>query len=107
MSKGPGARLPHVRSSLEWIDYFERNAATQRPIPWESGAAVTDSELAAFAVSLRGWQLGETSDGTHLQAAAKHYAAAVGDPEFVQAVRLFIAEEQRHGANLGRFLDLA
>ena len=102
-----GAERPAVRSSAEWIAYFEANAADLRPIPWESGAGVTPDELAAFSASLRGWQLGETSDGSHLIAAARHYAATIGDPNFVDAVRLFIAEEQRHGRDLGRFLDLA
>ncbi|WP_197740797.1 ferritin-like domain-containing protein [Tuwongella immobilis] len=96
-----------MRSSSEWVAYFERNAAELRAIPWEMGAGVTDAELSAISASLRGWQLGETSDGSHLLAAARHYAAAVGDPEFIDAVRLFITEEQRHGGNLGRFLDLA
>ena len=32
------------------------------------------------------------------------YAAKVGDPEFLDVVRLFIAEEQRHGGRtFGRF----
>jgi hypothetical protein len=39
--------------------------------------------------------------------AARLYAAKVRDPQFIEAVRLFIREEQRHGENLGRFLDLA
>jgi hypothetical protein len=99
--------LPTVRASRDWVAHFERNAAAVRPVPWDLGAAVTDAELAAIAPSLRGWQLGETSDGSHLLAAATHYAKTIGDPEFVEAVRLFIAEEQRHGAALGRFLDLA
>jgi hypothetical protein len=98
---------PRITSSSEWIARFESNAARQRPIPWESGAAVTDQELSTISASLRAWQLGETSDGSHLMNAARHYAVSIGDPEFVDAVRLFIAEEQRHGANLGRFLDLA
>jgi hypothetical protein len=106
MAQGP-ANLPLVRSSSEWVAYFEQNAAEQRPIPWESGAGVTDAELSAIAASLCGWQLGETSDGSHLLAAARPNAAAVGDPDFLAAARLFIAEEQRHGSNLGRFLDLA
>ena len=99
--------LPRVRTSGEWIDYFERNASELRPIPWELGAGATDSELAEIGKSLRAWQLGETSDGSHLLAAARHYSALIGDPNFVEAVRLFIAEEQRHGRDLGRFLDLA
>jgi (E)-4-hydroxy-3-methyl-but-2-enyl pyrophosphate reductase len=102
-----GPVLPPVRTSAEWITYFGANAAGRRPVPWDQGPGVTPDELAAIAGSLRGWQLGETSDGAHLLAAARHYAAAVGDPAFVDAVRLFIAEEQRHGADLGRFLDLA
>ena len=98
---------PRITRSSEWIAHFENNAASQRPIPWELGAAVSSEELSAIAASLRAWQLGETSDGSHLMEAARHYAVSIGDPEFVDAVRLFIAEEQRHGANLGRFLDLA
>jgi hypothetical protein len=98
---------PQITRSSEWIAHFQINAATQRPIPWELGAAVSDEELSAISDSLRAWQLGETSDGSHLMEAARHYAVSIGDPEFVDAVRLFIAEEQRHGANLGRFLDLA
>jgi hypothetical protein len=99
--------LPPVRSSSEWIAYFKANAAHLRPIPWELGASVTPDELSAIAASLRGWQLGETSDGSHLLTAARHHATTIGDPAFVDAIRLFIAEEQRHGAELGRFLDLA
>jgi hypothetical protein len=98
---------PRITRSSEWIAHFENNAASQRPIPWELGAAASDEELSAIAASLRAWQLGETSDGSHLMEAARHYAHSIGDPEFPAAVRLFIAEEQRHGANLGRFLDLA
>jgi hypothetical protein len=63
--------------------------------------------LATITRSLQAWQLGETSDGRHLRAAAVRYAQQVGDPDYVPAVELFIREEQRHGELLGRFLDLA
>ena len=106
MARDVSAR-PRVWSSAEWVAYYSANAEAVRPVPWERGADVTPAELAAIAPSLRGWQLGETSDGRHLLASAAGYAVAVGDPTFLDAVRLFIAEEQRHGAALGRFLDLA
>jgi hypothetical protein len=99
--------LPAVRSSAEWVAYFRANAEHLLDVPWESGAGVSAGELASIADSLRAWQLGETSDGSHLLAAAGDYAMKVGDPDFLDAIRLFIAEEQRHGAALGRFLDLA
>ncbi|MEZ6139162.1 MAG: ferritin-like domain-containing protein [Zavarzinella sp.] len=100
-------KLPHVQLSSEWVTYYEQNARELREIPWETGAGTSDEELATISASLRGWQLGETSDGSHLLAAAKHYAITINDPEFIDAVRLFIAEEQRHGGDLGKFLDLA
>lgn len=102
--ENPAAR---VRTSEEWTAYFVANRERQLPIPWEIGADVSDEELRPIVASLQAWQLGETSDGSHLLAAAKQYAMKVGDPEFIECVRLFIAEEQRHGASLGRFLDLA
>ena len=99
--------LPAVKTSAEWIEYFHGNAENLREIPWEDGIKIAPDELADIAESLRAWQLGESSDGSHLRAAARKYADKVGDPEFVEAIELFIAEEQRHGATLGRFLDRA
>jgi len=99
--------LPALRSSAEWIAYFEENATAWPSIPWERGAALTAAETAAVARSLQAWQLGETSDGRHLRTAAHRYAREQGDPAYARAVELFICEEQRHGAALGRFLDLA
>ncbi|MCE9561403.1 MAG: ferritin-like domain-containing protein [Planctomycetes bacterium] len=94
-------------SSEEWVAYFGANAKRLLNIPWELEAGLTPEELAMVAASLPAWQLGETSDGAHLFAAARKYAEANNDPAFVEAVRLFIHEEHRHGSQLGRFLDLA
>jgi hypothetical protein len=55
---------------------------------------------------MKAWQLGETSDGSHLLRAARKYAARFNDPEYVDAIALFIKEEQKHGSNLGRYIDL-
>ena len=99
--------LPTVWNSAEWVAYFRHNAIHLMPVPWECGAGVSPEELAEIAGSLRAWQLGETSDGTRLMRAASRYAVRMNDPGFVDAIRLFIAEEQRHGAELGKYLDLA
>ena len=98
------ADLPVVKSSAYWRDFFLANKDNLREIPWDQ-FAITTSELAEIAESLRAWQLGESSEGSHLRLAARKYAAAVGDPEFVDAIERFIGEEQRHGATLGQYLD--
>ncbi|MFL5331055.1 MAG: 4-hydroxy-3-methylbut-2-enyl diphosphate reductase [Gemmataceae bacterium] len=96
-----------VWTSAEWLQYYQANAKHLMPIPWQVGAGVTLAELEPIVESLRAWQLGETSEGGHLLAATRKYALRMGDPLFVDVVRMFIAEEQRHGEDLGRFLDLA
>jgi 4-hydroxy-3-methylbut-2-en-1-yl diphosphate reductase len=94
-----------VLTSRQWVDYFAKNARNQRPIPWERARPISDREREILVRSLTAWQLGETSDGRHLLKAAAWYAATTNDPEFVEAVGLFIQEEQRHGELLGQFLD--
>jgi hypothetical protein len=102
-----GRELPEVWTSARWVAYFRANAERLRPIPWDRGAGLTPEERDLVAASLPSWQLGESSDGAKLRAAARDHADRTGDPDFVEAVALFIGEEQRHGADLGRFLDLA
>src|SRR4051794_20092422 len=96
-----------VRTSIEWLAYFRANLAADPKVPWDRGAGVTPGELRAIARSLQAWQLGETSEGRHLRAAAARYAEAEGDPDFPAVADLFIGEEQRHGELLGQFLDRA
>ena len=95
------------RGSGQWYEHYIRNAATRLRVPWERGVVLSRDERLAVSKSLQAWQLGETSDGRHLIAAARRYSQQQEDPLFVEVARQFIQEEQRHGADLGRFLDLA
>ncbi len=94
-------------TSREWIAYFRKNALSVTSEDFKPPAEKTmpTTVRRALAGSLPAWQLGETSDGRHLRAAARQYASAHEDPEFLEAVNLFIREEQRHGAALGEWLD--
>jgi hypothetical protein len=94
-----------MQTSEDWIVYFNQNLQKKR-INWTVPPAITTSERTNILQSLQAWQLGETSDGAHLLAAAKRYAGKTGDDFYCEAVRLFIKEEQKHGNNLGRYLDM-
>lgn len=94
-----------MKTSKQWFDYFRSNLEAKR-INWNQPAVLTNEELANVLRSLQAWQLGETSEGHDLINASKRYAARIGDPFYVQAIELFIKEEQKHGNNLGRFLDM-
>lgn len=94
-----------MQTSQQWIDYFRRNSRKDR-VDWRIPAQITEAERKQVVHSVQAWQLGETSDGAHLLAASKKYADAIGDDYYCEAVQLFIKEEQKHGNNLGRYLDL-
>jgi hypothetical protein len=94
-----------IHSSAFWKNHFEINLTRQR-VDWSQKPAITIEEKEKILYSLKTWQLGETSDGRHLLSAAGKYARSVEDAEYVDAVRLFIREEQKHGSNLGKYIDL-
>ena len=94
-----------MQTSQQWIDYFRQNLQKKR-IDWLIQPQLTTAERENMLHSLQAWQLGETSDGANLMAASKKYAAKIGDDFYCEAVQLFIKEEQKHGNNLGCYLDL-
>ncbi len=91
-------------TSHDWITHFQENASKKR-IDFSIAPDISETELRPILSSLQAWQLGETSDGFHLLKAATSYASKIGDPDYTEAVRLFIKEEQKHGSNLGFYLD--
>jgi hypothetical protein len=93
-----------ARSSSEWYHWFQANAVAPDDVPWESRTRLSAAEREAVAASIQEFQLGESSEGRHLHAAARAHAAATGDDAYVRAIEAFIREEQRHARLLGRFL---
>ncbi|WP_018344973.1 hypothetical protein [Cytophaga aurantiaca] len=93
-----------MKTSKKWIEHFEANALEQR-VEWNRPPMITECETDSILNSLQAWQLGETSDGTHLIHASTIYANNINDPDYIDAVKLFIKEEQKHGNNLGSYLD--
>src|SRR6185369_13226122 len=93
-------------TSLEWRKYYEENARSLLEIPWNIGRELTDEEQKAITSSVQDFQAGESSEGRHLFEYAKAYARQTGDHEYVDAIKLFIAEEQRHARDLARFLQI-
>lgn len=94
-----------MHNSLYWMTYFSRNLQNNR-INWAIEPVLSTAERAEILLSLQAWQLGETSEGTNLISAASKHAGELDDPYYLPAIELFIKEEQKHGENLGRYLDL-
>ncbi|MFT5780324.1 MAG: hypothetical protein ACI837_003286 [Crocinitomicaceae bacterium] len=94
-----------IHSSHFWKNHFRENLTVKR-VNWEQEPTLSETQKEQLLYSLKAWQLGETSDGKHLLKAAKKHAINQNDPSYIEAVELFIKEEQKHGANLGRYIDL-
>lgn len=96
---------PAPGNSNAWRAHFEASALLATAIPWTDAPQLTAAERRAVAASVQEFQLGESSEGHHLRGLARDHAEHTGDPEYARAMELFIREEQRHAAELGRFLD--
>ncbi len=94
-----------MHSSNFWKDHFEKNLQERR-IDWTMKPQITTTEKKQILYSLKAWQLGETSEGQQLLYATKKYSLKIDDPEYAEAMKLFIKEEQKHGNNLGRYIDM-
>jgi hypothetical protein len=92
--------------STYWREYFHYNDKHLRSIPWNTSAPATSAEVAIVAPSVQEFQLGESSEGRRFIDRATAYARKTGDWDYVEALKLFIAEEQRHGRELATFLLL-
>ena len=95
-----------MQTSADWLRYFEQNRNALLDIPWHVGPELTAGERRAIEQSVREFQRGESSEGRHFMRYAERYAAKTGDRDYVTALRLFFAEEQRHARDLARFLGI-
>ena len=94
------------RTSEDWVDYFRGNGLVAMRVPWHLGTDLRPEERAAIAHSIRVFQLGESSEGYHLMRYARDWAAHSGDAAYTEAIRMLIAEEQRHSSVLARFMEM-
>ena len=89
--------------SLAWCRHF---AAIQGDaLPWDDRTYLTPLEKRTIAKSIQQFQLGEGSEGRQLKKRGLQFARSVGDADFIEALNLFIREEQRHSEYLLRFMQ--
>ena len=92
-------------NSADWLAYFRQNKLDRAQVPWHEGVAVCRHVRGPLARSLARFQLGESSDGRRLRAAARRLADRTRDGDYEKAIELFIGEEQEHARLLGEVLS--
>lgn len=86
----------------QWKEWFQFNSTHFSQISWDGPDELTVKEKQLITTSLQQFQKGEHSEGKHLY----QYAKSTGVTSYVEAIKLFIKEEQTHALVLGRYLDM-
>ena len=92
-------------NTADWLAYFRQNQLDRRGIAWHEGIHLDPRMHKPLARSLARFQLGESSNGTRLLAAARQLSERTGDPFYPRTIALFIAEEQEHSCLLAKVLQ--
>lgn len=88
-----------------WHRYFLENRDSPSTLPWHDLSRLSAAERRLVAQPMQQFQLGEWARGRGLVRRASSHPVFATDSRFLPALKLFIAEEQRHSHLLGRFLD--
>ncbi|MBM3796015.1 MAG: ferritin-like domain-containing protein [Acidobacteria bacterium] len=96
-----------MTDSRRWLLYVRANQNEPTDIPWPLATPRQDALGREIVRSIQQVQFGENATGRHFLDLARRHGRATGDADFPEAIALFIAEEQRHSALLGRYLRLA
>lgn len=106
MNRCPRAIGVRPVASRDWADHYRHNRDHPPKIPWIDGPQLTDAQRRVLAGSIAEFELGERSEGRTLMRFVRTYAQRVGDPDYVEAMSLFIAEENRHARYLALCLKI-
>jgi len=88
-----------------WHLHFANNREGADTLPWSDSPSLSTAERQIVTRSIQQFQLGEWARGRGFVRRASEHPVLGADCWFVPSLQLFIAEEQRHSAILGQFLD--
>ena len=86
---------------LKWKAYFQANTTHFDHINWDLLQNLSPTEKQLITASIRQFQRGEHSEGKHFL----QFAKSMSDESYIDAVKIFIREEQDHALVLGQYMD--
>ena len=98
--------MNQLENSDRWLEHFKNNRSWD-DVSNHFVADLEENERNIITKSIQAFQVGENSEGQHLYKFAQAYAYKYNDPKYLECIRYFIKEEQRHSLVLGKFMDMA
>ncbi|EIJ41221.1 hypothetical protein BegalDRAFT_0300 [Beggiatoa alba B18LD] len=96
--------MHNQQQSQTWLKYFLSNQKTLKSVDWQLPDDLSPAQQTLIRQSLQAFQRGENSEGKHLLSFAQQYAHTQADAHYVDAIKLFIREEQRHALLLATYM---
>jgi hypothetical protein len=94
-----------LAESAFWRRHFLAATIAADRLPWGDPTTLSHGESRCIQSSIQQFQLGEGSSGRRLLQRGREFAHAARDPDFLEALALFVKEEQRHSGYLLRFMQ--
>lgn len=92
--------------NFKWIEYFKYNNSHLLKLDFSSNAELSNEEINLITPSIKAFQIGEGSNGKHLSKVVEKFAIKSGYKDYVEIMKWFIAEENRHSQTLKSYMDI-
>lgn len=92
-------------SQFDWAAHFEANSRHRLQIDFTNEPELTSQEKSRILPSIQSFQKGEASEGGFLLCCAQRYARRSHAPEYLEAMKWFVQEENQHSAYLKKYMD--
>ena len=89
----------------DWLAYFNRNDKRRLEIDYSMESDLGEAEKKLIYPSIRAFQKGEHSEGYQFMELAKEFGHTYDEPEYSDAIQMFIREENYHSAYLANYMD--
>lgn len=95
----------HDPENFDWAAYFQNNNDHRLQIDFTGEPPLTPEEKDLIFPSIQIFQKGEASEGLFLLSCAERYARKNNAPEYLEAMKWFVREENWHSAYLKKYMD--
>lgn len=93
-------------STFNWIKYFEYNNSHLLKLNFDNNTELSEEDKKIITSSIKAFQIGEGSNGKHLSKVVKKFAIKKDYKEYIEIMKWFILEENRHSQTLKKYMEI-
>ncbi|MEG0686449.1 MAG: hypothetical protein RR425_04125 [Erysipelotrichales bacterium] len=91
---------------FDWNKYFKDNKNQLLHLDYNIQNELSNDEISLITPSIQAFQIGERSEGKHFLNKVNKYVDRTNDKVYLDNIKMFIAEENRHSQSLLNYMNL-